>query len=420
MDKVVDHIIIGGEAVSFLAKTFPYIHGIISVHTGKTDDDGTPILDIAFDTLEVSREKIYTTSFASALVHNASKVVIYGEDVSHILTNDIPEDVRSRVLMEPMHEFSLDTEIEPLPFPIVGILAAPNEASPFQQTSEGAQKALRDTKRALLNLLEDAREAEDTVRKQAEDLTQALEKTSALADARANFISTASHQLRTPLTTMRWFSEMLTSGDAGELPTEAKDYLSQISQGIDRMTNLVSFLLRSARIESKRVTIKPEPVRIRSAIDRAIEKLNENLSQKKQEVVVQGDDDPVIPLDAEFLNEVLVNLISNANLYSPEATTITISIAGKDDIVIVSIHDTGIGIKEADRPRVFDKFFRAPEAVIASPDGSGLGLAYVREIVHQWDGDITFTSVEGKETTFRFTIPKRGMSAREGEERLSE
>ena len=156
------------------------------------------------------------------------------------------------------------------------------------------------------------------------------------------------------------------------------------------------------------------------AIDRAIEKLNDNLGRKKQKVVIQGDDDPTIPLDAEFLNEVLVNLISNANLYSPEATTITISIATKDDVVIVSVHDTGIGIKEADRSRVFDKFFRAPEAVIASPDGSGLGLAYVREIVHQWDGEITFTSTEGKETTFQFTIPKRGMSAREGEERLSE
>lgn len=420
MNKEVDHIIIGGVGSRKLTTLFPYVHGVISIRTGRTIPEGTDIISITFDTLETNERKLLTALIASALVDPSAALTVYGREVADIMTDDIDEKLRNRIQTSPLTEFTFDSDIAPLPFPILAILAHPGEATPLQSTEEGAQKSLRDTKRALLNLLEDDRSANEKVVEQTKRLEAALAQASALADARASFISAASHQLRTPLTSIRWFSEMLINGDAGEISPGALDYIKQIDQGLERIINLVNFLLRSARIESRRVSISPTPLNICKSIIEVTDKFSDKIKQKRQDITIDCPKEVTIPLDAEFFDEALSNLILNAHLYSPEGGKIEIKTIIEDDSVFIDITDNGMGIKESDRERVFDKFFRTPEAVIASPDGSGLGLAYAREIARQWNGDITLSKALEKGTTFRISIPRAGMDTRIGEVKLND
>lgn len=242
----------------------------------------------------------------------------------------------------------------------------------------------------------------------------------ALDEARTNFISTASHQLRTPLTTVRWFTEMLQNGDAGKLSEPQQQYVVQINEGVNRMINLVNFLLRTARVETSRVSIAPKPIDIRKVIESCVERLKSRLLNKKQTVHIAGDEVPLITLDEDYAREVFINLLMNAQLYGAPEDNIYVQLEKVGEQVEVHITDHGIGISEEEHKRVFDKFFRSEKAIVASPDGSGLGLSLVRMLVTDWGGKIWFESEEGKGTTFSVSIPLSGMKAREGEVSLVE
>lgn len=242
----------------------------------------------------------------------------------------------------------------------------------------------------------------------------------ALEEARINFISTASHQLRTPLTSMRWFVEMLYNGEAGTITDEQHQYVEQINQGINRMVSLVNYLLRTARVESNRTKIQPEPIKINSILEDCISKIRDDLKKKNQTVKINSIDLPEIQLDREYVSEVFINIIKNANLYGKDGDEIIINETQEDNQIKISITDHGIGIEEDDKPRVFAKFFRSEKAIISSPDGTGLGLSFVNLLVNEWGGKITFESKPNVETTFSVTIPFAGMKERKGEVRLNE
>lgn len=243
----------------------------------------------------------------------------------------------------------------------------------------------------------------------------------ALEEARIGFISIASHQLRTPLTSMRWFAEMLMGGDAGEITDEQKHFVERIYQGTDRMISLVNFLLQIARVEAGRVKIEPLPIDLRTTTQGVVLTLKTLLDGKKQQVVIAVDPDPfpTIPLDQEVIWQVIQNLLSNANRYSPENATISVFIKKKGDLIEYSVKDQGIGIPKDQQGRLFEKFFRAENALKMVPEGSGLGLSLVKLLVEGWGGKIWFETEEGKGTTFFFTIPVSGMKAKEGEVKLS-
>lgn len=242
-----------------------------------------------------------------------------------------------------------------------------------------------------------------------------------LEETRISFISVASHQLRTPLTSMRWFSEMLLAGDAGPINDEQKHFVERIYQGTDRMINLVSLLLQIARVEARRLKVDPVQTDLKQLTKGVELSLKSNLDAKKQIVLVtsEPEDFPTLMIDQEIVWQAIQNLLSNAIRYSPEKATIEVHLKSTGATVEYSVKDRGIGIPESEKDKIFQKFYRAENALRYVPEGSGLGLSLVKSLVEGWGGKIWFESKEGAGTTFTFTIPASGMQKREGEVSIS-
>jgi len=238
-----------------------------------------------------------------------------------------------------------------------------------------------------------------------------------LDESRTSFISIASHQLRTPLTSIRWFVEMLMAGDAGPLSKDQKHFVSQIYESADRMIDLVNLLLQIARVEAGRVRIEPARTDFKTVSDSVAFSLQAQLNEKEQTIEVKTSRDPMplIPMDQEVVWNVIQNLLTNAIRYSPKKGVISVFITDKGDFLEYSVKDSGIGIPESQQSRVFEKFFRADNAIREIPEGSGLGLALVKSLVEGWGGKVWFESKEGAGTIFYFTVPIEGMKRKEGE-----
>lgn len=231
-----------------------------------------------------------------------------------------------------------------------------------------------------------------------------------LNEAKSGFISVASHQLRTPLTSIRWYAEMLLSGDVGPLNDAQKDFMTEVHGGAERLYQTVDLLLGISRVESGKIKTEKHPIDISVFTDAIAKELASQVDEKGCVLsIIKPEGDPVIlSLDPLTLRQVILNLFSNAIRYtSPRNGIIEIAWKKSDDgrDIVYSVRDNGIGIPEPVRDRVFTKFFRAENARASVPDGSGLGLALVRELVESWGGKVWFETEEGKGSTFFFTVP---------------
>ena len=240
-----------------------------------------------------------------------------------------------------------------------------------------------------------------------------------LDEAKSSFIATASHQLRTPLTTIRWYTEMLSKGDAGPLNKDQKIFLEKIYNGVLKLNEALGILLSLARIEGGgNVKINPTKTNLIKFTDEIIKSLALLIKKEKINIKVNAVEKnlPEVLIDQTMLNQVITNLLSNAIRYTDNKGKIEISIAVFGNSVIYSIKDDGIGIPHGQQKNIFNKFFRAENAVNKIPDGSGIGLTLVKNFVEFWKGKIWFESPtvwiaqkgkkeEKKGTIFYFTIP---------------
>lgn len=230
-----------------------------------------------------------------------------------------------------------------------------------------------------------------------------------LDEAKSGFISVASHQLRTPLTSIRWYAEMLLSGDVGALNDAQKDFMVEVHSGAERLYQTVDLLLGISRVESGKVKADRTPIDLGEFTSGITKELASQIDEKNLELIVNppARDAVVVWLDALTLRQVILNLVSNAIRYTNEKGLIEIKWWVSDDgrEAVYMVHDNGIGIPEAQRARIFSKFFRAENARAQVPDGSGLGLALVKNLVESWGGKVWFESFPGQGSTFFFTVP---------------
>ncbi len=228
-----------------------------------------------------------------------------------------------------------------------------------------------------------------------------------LDETKSGFISVASHQLRTPLTSIRWYAEMLLNGDMGELTIDQKDFAQQIYDGAVRLYSTIDMLLSITRIEAGNVLEQASEIDFNAFIQKIVTDMKPLFEQKELKVVTNFSlSARFVYIDTFMLREVFSNLIANSIRYTNNTGEIIISVVDANDELKVSISDNGIGIPANQRTRVFSKFFRADNAMRKAPDGTGLGLALVKGFIEKWGGRIWFDSEEGKGTTFYFTIPE--------------
>ncbi len=227
--------------------------------------------------------------------------------------------------------------------------------------------------------------------------------------AKTEFMNTASHELKIPMTSIKGYARLLEMGAAGELTEQQKNFLGIITNNVDRMAKLVNDLLDVSRIEAGRIRLEISDVDIIDVIREVVDSLKNQIGQKKQQLSVNITDDlPEIRADRGRIVQVLTNLLSNAHKYTPEGGKITITASphrNEFDGVAVTVTDTGYGISEEDQARLFTPFFRASDDNIREEPGTGLGLTITKKMVESHGGELTFTSTLGKGTSFTFTLP---------------
>jgi PAS domain S-box-containing protein len=236
---------------------------------------------------------------------------------------------------------------------------------------------------------------------------------------KSEFVSVASHQLRTPLTSIRWHNEMLLAGDLGKIVPIQKNSLEKMHDSILRMAALVNSLLNVARIESGRIQVEPIPTDLSEVVKKVLENYEQPI-QKKQIKVTTFFDQKLkkINVDPELINEVFSNLISNSIKYSRDNGQLAIALKEDVDNVLSQISDTGLGIPKDQQDKIFSKFFRAENVILEDTDGTGLGLYIVKAIIESSGGKIWFESQENQGTTFWFSLPKSGMIKKLGDRKL--
>ncbi|HSW88387.1 MAG TPA: PAS domain S-box protein [Candidatus Saccharimonadales bacterium] len=226
--------------------------------------------------------------------------------------------------------------------------------------------------------------------------------------AKTEFVSLASHQLRTPLGIAKWYIEALIGeGYLNKAPAVAKEYFNEVYKSNERLLSLVRDLLSISRIDQGKIRDTPKLINIVDIIKDVLKEMN--LIAAKNSITIQLEiKKPKIPsmfIDPLRLQEIIENLITNAIAYSISHGKVEIIVALNANTVCISVKDTGIGISKHDQKKLFTKFFRSERATVKNTQGSGLGLYVVKSYVDGWGGEIAVDSEEGKGSTFSIRLP---------------
>lgn len=235
----------------------------------------------------------------------------------------------------------------------------------------------------------------------------ANEKLKKLDETKDEFISMASHQLRTPLTSVKGYLSMVLEGDAGPLRPQQQELLKQSFMSSQRMVNLIADLLNLSRLNTGKFVIDAAPTDLRVIVDQEVAQLRETARAKDIEVVWNMPPSfSLLNLDENKMHQVVMNFIDNALYYTPNGGRVEVSLTETATAVEYRVKDNGIGVPRELQRHLFTKFYRADNARRMRPDGTGLGLYMAQKVVVAQGGTVLFESQEGKGSTFGFRFNK--------------
>ncbi|MBN2230999.1 MAG: PAS domain-containing protein [Candidatus Thorarchaeota archaeon] len=228
----------------------------------------------------------------------------------------------------------------------------------------------------------------------------------AIERMKSEFVSLVSHEFRTPLTSICGYTEMLLEGDAGELTDEQTDFLKTIQRNANNLADIINSLLVVSRLEAGAIKLNLGEIEIHDIVDNTIELLRPHIVAKNLKLKVNVNPDlPVVEGDSQWINQVILNLLSNAYKYTPSGGTITISAKAKDDFLYIKITDSGIGMSTDEQKKLFTKFFRAENPETIKAGGTGLGLWISRSLVEMHGGEIFVISKPKKGSILTIKLP---------------
>ncbi|MCB0178071.1 MAG: GAF domain-containing protein [Anaerolineae bacterium] len=246
------------------------------------------------------------------------------------------------------------------------------------------------------------------------DNAQLFEQVKQANQSKTEFMSTASHELKIPMTSIKGYAKLLQMGAGGPLSDRQKDFLEVISNNVDRMDRLVSDLLDVSRIEAGRIRLEIGDVQIRDVIDDVVESVQNQVKAKKLNLTLRVEENlPEIRADYNRMVQIMTNLVSNAYKYTPEGGDITViaqpyfngDVSGLIQGIKVTVKDTGYGINQEDLANLFTNFFRSNDQNIRNEPGTGLGLSITKKMIENHGGELTVESEYGKGSAFTFIAP---------------
>lgn len=238
-------------------------------------------------------------------------------------------------------------------------------------------------------------------------LRQSNDKLKQLDVSKDDFISMASHQLRTPLTSVKGYLSMLLEGDAGPINESQKTMLNQAFFSAQKMVYLIADLLNVSRIKTGKFLIENKPSNLANVVEEEVNQLIQSADNNHLSLSFNKPDNfPNLMLDETKIRQVIMNFIDNAIYYTPSGGKINVSLVEKNQTVEFKVKDNGIGVSKKDQHRLFSKFYRADNARAVRPDGTGLGLYMAKKVIIGENGSLIFESSEGKGSTFGFILNK--------------
>jgi signal transduction histidine kinase len=249
-------------------------------------------------------------------------------------------------------------------------------------------------------LFEENQEVLQQIRK-ANSRLRELDKT------KDEFISMASHQLRTPLTSIKGYLSMVLEGDVGEVKKNQREMIQTAFDSAERMVFLIADLLNVSRLQSGKFVIENKPTDLAKMIESQVNQLKDSAVHHNLKLTyAKPENFPILNLDETKIQQVVMNFMDNAIYYTPSGGSIEVKLEATAKEIIYTVNDTGLGVPKAEQHHLFSKFYRAGNARKMRPDGTGLGLFMAKKVIVAQGGAIIFHSVEGKGSTFGFSFPK--------------
>src|SRR3989344_2174993 len=250
----------------------------------------------------------------------------------------------------------------------------------------------------------------DVITRQLKDLHANVTRGEELNQAKSEFVALVSHQLRTPLTVIRWRAEKLQMSDLSGLSPHDRSGVDDIVDAADEMASLISIILDISRIEIGELHVHAQDLDIVALADETLRDIDLS-AREKRITITRAYQSPrlVMAADRTLLKAILNNLFSNAIKYTPERGSVCISIKKNNHKIEIRVADSGYGIPEKGQPHIFDRLYRASNADKSGSKGSGLGLYIVKSILDKSGGAIRFETTEVKGTTFFIEFAESGM-----------